>query len=478
MAGTYNEVEVKKLGQKKASKAKKLPKQSLAPLNSAPGHGPENPGTQEAAAWPPILQDFVNRSFAQADGLTELQKVVFNEQIQALIYAAARDKKIWTNNWTAQTLPIFNPSVPFGLHQDIVLSTVQNQTVSPAPTVALAGSQDQYPSERSGGKKPANFDSSERKRQRAARFQDSVTRSPSPVPVAAPSGGKAKHIIGTLTALEKRYLRLTSEPDPSLVRPSNVLGHCLKHVVNKYRTTGASYLYINDQLKAIRQDLTVQHLKGNLAVKVYETHGRIAIENNDLGEFNQCQAQLKHLYAAKEHPDFYKYTYEFTCYRILYLLLTGNYADINLTRLEILDTDAAVSEADLEPEFVIRRQCVYKALEIADFVTLGNYHGFFKLYKWYKALDGMDGAFHLIDQFMANKQRVLSLNTMCKAFKKLPLSFLEEQLVLGSPTLFFADYALEVYISGTDFDCTPARMALQAFVDQGTFKKVDIKGQV
>ncbi|KAM9927581.1 hypothetical protein OXX80_010245 [Metschnikowia pulcherrima] len=474
MSGTYNEVQVKKLGQKKAKKVQKAAvhdsshqyTSGASSYQHQTHHDPYNPQNgndpgQDSAAWPQTLSDFVNRSFEQSNELNNAGKAIFNEQIQSLIYSAARDKKIWTNDWTRQRLPVFDPSVPPCLYQDIpgVMSAVH---------MLPHDSEPQQPHTQQKRSKKAKYDSQERKKQRAERFQDCAS------PAPASPGPKSTQIIGTSTALEKRYLRLTSEPDPCVVRPENVLEKCLKHVVEKYCSTGASYSYINDQLKAIRQDMTVQHIKSDLALSVYETHGRIAIENNDLGEFNQCQAQLKHLYAQKD-PEFYKNTYEFTCYRVLYLLLTGNYADINLTRLELMDLDAG---KDLSVDFETRRMCVYNALKLADYVTLGDYSGFFALYKWYQSLDCMDGAFHLLEQFMANKQRVLSLNTMCKAFKKLPLSYLEKQFALDSAALFLADFGLSDFVSGPDFDCAAAKFALQAIVDQGKFKKVDIKGQV
>ncbi|GEQ67714.1 hypothetical protein JCM33374_g1379 [Metschnikowia sp. JCM 33374] len=513
MSGTYNEVQVKKLGQKTAKKTSNPPNKtaSHAPSLYTSSQEHTSPGIQEQmhqnpkrrqvgeqaddpkhsqanAAWPASLQEFVNKSFERAESLDSSSKAIFNQQMQQLIYSAAREKKIWTNDWTRQELPIFDHTQPFGLYQDTVEGSGTHKQEPQVRPQILSQTSPQWVVPQVSppplGAPKGKFDSSKRKKQRAARFHDSASASPSPPPpsISYPSDpSKPKCIVGTSTALEKRYLRLTSEPDPSVVRPQAILGYCLDHVVNKYRATEASYSYINDQLKAIRQDLTVQHIKGDLAVRVYETHGRIAIENNDLGEFNQCQAQLKHLYDMNPDPAYYKHTYEFTCYRILYLLLTGNHADINLARLEIFDADSAPNSdltTNMSPEFLTKRSCVYKALELADFVTLGNYHGFFRSYQWYKGVDCMEGAAHLLEHFMANKQRVLSLNTMCKAFKKLPLAYLQTQLVLDTPGQFLSDFGLEGFVHGVDFDCSAARPALQAFVDQGTFKKVDIKGQV
>ena len=51
--------------------------------------------------------------------------------------------------------------------------------------------------------------------------------------------------------------------------------------------------------------------------QVYETHARMALESGDLGEYNQCLAQLKRLY-REGVPG---YTHEFAAYQLLYTVV-------------------------------------------------------------------------------------------------------------------------------------------------------------
>ena len=55
--------------------------------------------------------------------------------------------------------------------------------------------------------------------------------------------------------------------------------------------------------QAMRQDLTVQHLRGPLTVSIYEAHARAALEYGDPAEYNQCQTQLNALaLEVRPHP--------------------------------------------------------------------------------------------------------------------------------------------------------------------------------
>jgi hypothetical protein len=84
-------------------------------------------------------------------------------------------------------------------------------------------------------------------------------------------------LVGRCMNLEKKYFRLTSAPDPDNVRPLPVLEKTLELLKKKWREE-QNYSYICDQFKSLRQDLTVQHIKSNFTVNVYEIHARIALE--------------------------------------------------------------------------------------------------------------------------------------------------------------------------------------------------------
>ncbi|CAO2826183.1 unnamed protein product [Amaranthus hypochondriacus] len=168
-------------------------------------------------------------------------------------------------------------------------------------------------------------------------------------------------VKGTCQEIEKRYLRLTSAPDPSTVRPEEVLEKALHMVQNSQK----NYLYKCDQLKSIRQDLTVQRIRNELTVKVYETHARLALEFGDFPEFNQCQSQLKSLYAEGIAGCYM----EFSAYNLLSVSLHSNNRRDLLSLMSRLSDEAKTHQA------------VNHALSVRSAVTSGNYVLFFRLYK-------------------------------------------------------------------------------------------------
>ncbi|KAH1192223.1 SAC3 family protein A [Glycine max] len=214
-------------------------------------------------------------------------------------------------------------------------------------------------------------------------------------------------VKGTCQEIEKRYLRLTSAPDPATVRPEEVLEKALLMIQNSQK----NYLYKCDQLKSIRQDLTVQRIRNQLTVKVYETHARLALEFGDLFEYNQCQSQLQTLYAEGiEGSDM-----EFAAYNLLCVIMHSNNNRDLVSSMARLSHEAKKDEA------------VKHALAVRAAVTSGNYIAFFRLYKAAPNLNTC-----LMDLYV-EKMRYKAVNCMCRSYRPtLPVSYISQ--VLGFST--------------------------------------------
>ncbi|EPS41669.1 hypothetical protein H072_4435 [Dactylellina haptotyla CBS 200.50] len=281
-------------------------------------------------------------------------------------------------------------------------------------------------------------------------------------------------IVGRSTKLEKRYLRLTSAPDPDTVRPLHVLEKTLELLKTKWKAEN-NYSYICDQFKSLRQDLTVQHIKNEFTINVYEIHARIALEKGDLGEYNQCQSQLANLYADKisgGHP------HEFKAYRILYLLHTCNRSDMN-------DILASLTPAEKQDRAVLH------ALAVRGATAAGNFHRFFRLY-----LDAPNMGGYLMDSFI-DRERLASLSAICKSYRPdVPFRHVTEELGFENDAeceAFLVKYNAGDFIKTkqvtkgegenkqtTDKIILETQRALPTFeaAKAAAFKKVDIKGQI
>ncbi|PRQ58968.1 hypothetical protein RchiOBHm_Chr1g0365011 [Rosa chinensis] len=215
-------------------------------------------------------------------------------------------------------------------------------------------------------------------------------------------------VKGTCQEIEKRYLRLTSAPDPATVRPEDVLEKALLMVQNSQK----NYLYKCDQLKSIRQDLTVQRIRNQLTVKVYETHARLALEVGDLPEYNQCQSQLKSLYADGIEGCHM----EFSAYNLLCVILHSN------NNRDLLSSMASLSDETKKHE------AVKHALAVRAAVTSGNYVMFFRLYKTAPNLSTC-----LMDLYV-EKMRFKAVSCMCRSYRPtIPVSYVAQ--ILGfTPT--------------------------------------------
>ncbi|GFF27903.1 protein scd2/ral3 [Aspergillus udagawae] len=450
--------------------------------------------------WPAPLRSYVQRSFAPENQLPGVNRQEMEVKLKTVITEAAEKNQLEKINWNALPLPqvmiqnernqiLTNPDIS-GWSASLLTAAQKPDTVtedvSRKRKSAEYGDKDSCPPWRQTNNHHAFGDRttypSADKRQRVdhknpskskanlelrrkrfeeprARYGSSPSSSRGESP--APSANQGP-VVGRCQELEKNYFRLTSAPNPDTVRPLHVLHKTLDLLKKKWKKDN-NYGYICDQFKSLRQDLTVQHIRNEFTVSVYEIHARIALEKGDLGEYNQCQTQLRALYAQNlgGHPT------EFKAYRILYFIHTRNWTAMN-------DALADLTAADK------RDPAVKHALDVRSALALGNYHRFFQLY-----LDTPNMGAYLMDMFV-DRERLSALTAICKAYKPdVKIRFVTEELGFESDeqsARFILDHASEDLLQEKDGSVrllTSGRAAqLFEAAKSEAHRVVDIKGQI
>lgn len=404
-----------------------------------PAAGPKAVAEKSKRDWPLPVRHYVQRAFATENSITGISRQEMEVKLKQIISESAEKNTLLTVDWGSLLLPQqliskerenarkISETLPLG--REISMLTVQdtNPPSNPTPSKKRKSSdlepiknghesnppwrntnshnmfEDRisHPEKRQRqglgttgkGSSKSHYNMDNRKK----RFDEGVSGSSPSQPF--PSNKATSPIpdedqgpvIGRCQDLEKRYFRLTSAPNPDTVRPLAILEKTLAHLKTKWKKEN-NYSYICDQFKSLRQDLTVQHIKNDFTVNVYEIHARIALEKGDLGEYNQCQTQLRALYSQNlgGHPS------EFKAYRILYFIHTSNRTDMN----DVL--------ADLTPAEK-NDTAVKHALDTRSALALGNYHRFFQLY-----LDTPNMGAYLMDMFV-NRERLAALSNICRS---------------------------------------------------------------
>ncbi|TFK97742.1 SAC3/GANP/Nin1/mts3/eIF-3 p25 family-domain-containing protein [Pterulicium gracile] len=425
--------------------------------------------------WPPKLKTWVATCLGQMsdsnrkEGQAEMRKVIAD---------AYESKALWTTDWDAvqlQSLPPPASSFINGLKRKPLETTTHGKKAKKSHTTASSTSSTprslNYDHDQSALNRRAQRFSREHQIERDK--ESNLTSSISALSLPSSNGRtpdpsepenlnwENMRIVGTSTELFKDYLRLTSEPQPEKIRPLHVLETTLNELKKRWRGK-ETYNWMCSQLKSMRQDLTVQHIKNPFTVKVYELHARVALESNDMVEYNACQASLKPLY-EKGIPGNVE---EFTAYRILMLIHGRNKSEINYITGQLTPQQRSPSAP-----------AIHHAIRVHRALSSSNYHELFALYQRTSEKEiGMGG--YIMDQFI-DRERVKALLVMTKAYKTLSLSFLEKRLGFDSAphaAKFLSDHEVALDAQNV-LDCTAAASVLRRQFEE-KYTKVSIKGRI
>jgi hypothetical protein len=219
-------------------------------------------------------------------------------------------------------------------------------------------------------------------------------------------------VKGTCQSLPKEYLRLTAPPRAELVRPQPVLERHVANLKQDYAAKRRDYSWFCSQLKALRQDCTVQRIQNAFAVDVYETHAQIALQEGDLNEYNQCQTQLKELYhETKEAGIMQNNANEFVAYRLLYhvFLTTNETYDGGSSDMFKIMLSLTVSDDERNGQ----DPAIAHALQVREAVAASDYLQFFRLHKRSPNLG------RYLTERMVPTMRMRGLRRLVKAYRPL-----------------------------------------------------------
>ncbi|KAF3041785.1 hypothetical protein E8E11_001739 [Didymella keratinophila] len=470
-------------------------------------------GKPKKVEWPPAVRDYVRRAFDPESAIAGVSSMEMQTKLKETISYYAERNMQDSIDWTTYPLP--QELIQEERRKAALLSPTNNGFSNGLSSLHLNGANGQTNSSPSTLKKRKSQDSDELAQQSQATLppwrrtnlesrmtfaeghnekrqkKNAAAEAASKLEQAelekrrqrfnlgkagnnkSPPWGAAKDedemptgpVVGTNMALEKSYFRLTAPPKAETVRPLVVLEKTLAMLTKKWRAE-KNYNYICNQFKSLRQDLTVQHIKNAFTVKVYETHARISLEKGDTGEYNQCQTQLKALYALNLGGK----PAEFKAYRILYFVYTCNKTDMN-------DMLAELTPADKTHPWIKH------ALDVRSALALGNSHKFFRLYLEAPNLGG-----YLMDLFI-ERERLAALANMSRAYISITMRFLTDELAFDNDEVcreFLESHGAQNIIE-EKFDEKAGKQyrvkiregaALFEQLRAAAFSKVDIKGQI
>ena len=440
--------------------------------NGAPGS--EATTTASKTTWPNSLRGYVQRAFhaAQRDSTTALME----DALKILIDKAIAGGTLHSTNWDTIAVPDVKKYAPNSASsmspKVVVCKNKKNKKMQSAnDTTPFLTATLKNKRKRLGNENAEDEDEEElrRRMERAGRFGDGhavggiqVTKVRSTKTLAhnvarqrhahhhmssgvdgasnhAPlfDSASAPAVKGKCKDIEKSYFRLTSAPPASSVRPLRILKQALARLNQMVETADncvagvpGGYLYLCDQLKAIRQDLTVQHLaltSVDFCVLVYECHARYAIEALDFAEFNQCQTKLFNLYATCKDSSSASATAamqnwcEFLAYRILYTSCVLDRSG-ELERLRCLKEIVSMQHSSHGGGLSDAR--VSLAVGVSRSVASNNYVNFFVIHD--RMRDARPPNEHmrtflrlaaLLMQDAVDRQRFRGLGVMCSAYR-------------------------------------------------------------